>query len=114
MLRRESAGKYYFYWHSLARTTLTTFFSPEIESAPTEAVEEKGCLQWKMKEEETLENKAGKSLEQLEDQGGDLPDLGLDLAVLGVPVIENTDILERIFSFLRDPASVKAVSLVSR
>ena len=69
-------------------------------------------------EEETLENKAGKSMGQLEDQGGALPDLGLnldlDLAALGGPELRNPDILERIFSFLGDPASVKAASLVSR
>ena len=65
-------------------------------------------------EEETLENKAGKSLEQLEDQGGALPDLGLDLAVLDSPEMRNPDVLERIFSFLGDPASVKAASLVSK
>ena len=65
-------------------------------------------------EEETLENKAGKSMGQLEDQGGALPDLGLDLAVLDSPELRNPDILERIFSFLGDPASVKAASLVSK
>ena len=41
------------------------------------------------------------------------PDLDLaDLVVLGGPVIENHDVLEKIFSYL-DPASVKAASLVS-
>ena len=42
----------------------------------------------------------------------DLADLA-DLAVLGGPVIENPDVLEKIFSYL-NPASVMAVSLVSR
>ena len=65
-------------------------------------------------EEETLENRAGKSLGQLEDQGGALPDLGLDLAVLDSPELRNQDILEKIFSFLGDAASVKAASLVSK
>ena len=65
-------------------------------------------------EEKTLENKAGESLGQQEDQGGALPDLGLDLAVLDSPELRNPDILERIFRYLGDPASVKAASLVSK
>ena len=42
------------------------------------------------------------------------PDLDLaDLPVLGAPVIEDPDVLEKIFRYL-NPASVKAASLVSR
>ena len=43
-------------------------------------------------------------------------DLGLDQAALDGPELRNLseDILEMIFSYLGDPASVKAASLVSR
>ena len=54
-----------------------------------------------------------KSSGELDDPDRSLQDLSLELAVLGGPVIENEDVLEKIFSYL-NPASVKAVSLVSR
>ena len=66
------------------------------------------------KEVETLNKKAGKFSGELDDLVSSLQDLSSDLVVLGGPVIENHDVLEKIFSYLRDPASVKAVSLVSR
>ena len=65
------------------------------------------------KEVETLSKKAGKFSDELDNLVSSLQDLSSDLVVLGGPVIENTDVLEKIFSYL-DPASVQAVSLVSR
>ena len=65
------------------------------------------------KEVETLNKKAGKFSGELDCLVRSLQGLSSDLVVLGGPVIENTDVLEKIFSYL-DPASVQAVSLVSR
>ena len=66
------------------------------------------------KELKTLKKKAGKSSRELDDLDKSLQDLSSDLAVLlSWPEINIPDLLEKIFSFL-DPASVKAVSLVSR
>ena len=63
------------------------------------------------KEVETLKKKAaGKSSGELEDLARGLQGLSSDLSVL---MALTPDILEKIFGYL-DPASVKAVSLVSR
>ena len=65
------------------------------------------------KEVETLKKKAGMFSGELDDLVRSLQDLSSDLAVLCGPELRNLDVLEKIFSYL-DPASVKAVSLVSR
>ena len=66
------------------------------------------------RELKTLKKKAGKSSRELDDLDKSLQGLSSDLAVLlSGPEINNPDILENVFRFL-DPASVKAVSLVSR
>ena len=65
------------------------------------------------KEVETLKKKAGKFSGELDDLVRALQDLSSDLALLSGPVIENPYVLEKIFSYL-NPASVMAVSLVSR
>ena len=64
-------------------------------------------------EVETLKKKtAGKFSRELDDLARALQDLSSDLAVLSGLVLVD-DVLEKVFGFL-DPASVKAVSLVSR
>ena len=63
-------------------------------------------------EVETLKKKTGMPSEELDDLDRALQDLSSDLAVLSGLVLVD-DVLEKIFRYL-DPASVKAVSLVSR
>ena len=65
------------------------------------------------KEVETLKKEAGKFSGQLGDLVGSLQDLTSDLVALGGLTSLPEEILLKIISYL-DPASVKAVSLVSR
>ena len=62
----------------------------------------------------TLTEKAGKFSGALDDLKRSLKNLTSDLLILGGLAYLPEEILMKIFSQMRDPASVKAVSLVSR